>query len=181
MSQGSISIHTIGYGNRSLDRFVEILHFYNISWLIDVRSQPWSRRSEFHRESLEKSIPAAGFGYLFLGHQLGGKTENPRLLDDSGKSDYELISLTEPFQDGLDRLRTAHREGHRIALMCAELEAATCHRSQLIGNALEQESIPVGHIGTNPEICLSQHQLQKLEEATPEDPSDSTPLFPDLS
>ena len=38
-----IAIYTIGYGARDIDAFIAALRRYNIAYLIDVRSQPYSR------------------------------------------------------------------------------------------------------------------------------------------
>ena len=38
-----VPIYTIGHGSRSLEEFVSLLQNYQIQYLIDVRSQPYSR------------------------------------------------------------------------------------------------------------------------------------------
>ncbi len=37
------SIFTIGHGGRTVESFLELLRQHNITYLIDVRSQPYSR------------------------------------------------------------------------------------------------------------------------------------------
>ncbi len=39
------AIYTIGYGNRNAEVFVELLRRYQIGYLIDIRSQPYSKSS----------------------------------------------------------------------------------------------------------------------------------------
>ena len=52
-----IPIYTIGYGNRSIEEFVELLQRYEIKFLVDIRSQPHSRfKPEFSRDALEKRL-----------------------------------------------------------------------------------------------------------------------------
>jgi len=38
-----IPIYTIGYGKRSIEQFIETLKKYQIAFLIDVRSRPYSQ------------------------------------------------------------------------------------------------------------------------------------------
>ena len=36
-------IYTIGYGNRKIDNFIKTLQEFDIQYLIDVRSKPYSK------------------------------------------------------------------------------------------------------------------------------------------
>jgi len=170
-------IFSLGYGHRSVEGLIEILRRYQISWIIDVRSQPRSRRIEFCRKAIESHLMAEGLGYLFLGHQLGGRTTVERLLDGEGNPDYDLIELTGPFQEGLERLKKGFFDGHRMALMCGELDADTCHRSRLIGRALLRNSIDVLHIGADAEVLTRQSRSILKPPPPADDLSDPSPLF----
>jgi len=45
-----VPVYTIGYGNRSFNEFVGLLRLYDIKFLVDVRSQPYSRfKPEFSK------------------------------------------------------------------------------------------------------------------------------------
>ena len=60
------------------DEFVEALQAHSIQTLVDIRSFPMSRRlPHFNRESLEKSLPAAGIRYVWM-KELGGRRKNIR-------------------------------------------------------------------------------------------------------
>ena len=170
-------IFSLGYGHRSVEGLIEILRRYQISWIIDVRSQPRSRRIEFCRKAIESHLMAEGLGYLFLGHQLGGRTSVERLLDGEGTPDYDLIEQTGPFQQGLERLKKGYFDGHRMALMCGELDADRCHRSRLIGRALLRNSIDVLHIGADVEVLTRQSRSILKPPPPPDDQPDPSPLF----
>ncbi len=170
-------IFSLGYGHRCVEGLIEILRRCQISWIIDVRSQPRSRRIEFCRKAIESHLMAEGLGYLFLGHQLGGRTSVERLLDGEGNPDYDLIELTGPFQEGLERLKKGFFDGHRMALMCGELDADTCHRSRLIGRALLRNSIDVLHIGADAEVLTRQSRSILKPPPPADDLSDPSPLF----
>ncbi|NPB09131.1 MAG: DUF488 domain-containing protein, partial [Thermodesulfobacteria bacterium] len=71
--QEEIVIYTLGTSQRSLEEFLEILAFYRIEQVADVRSFPSSRRyPHFCREELAQALAAAGIRYLWLGKELGG-------------------------------------------------------------------------------------------------------------
>jgi len=72
-----IPIYTIGHGNRSIEEFVELLRRYEIQFLLDVRSQPYSRYvPQFSKDALEKYMKQHEIRYIFLGDALGGRPKD---------------------------------------------------------------------------------------------------------
>lgn len=136
---------SIGYGDRPWPDFMERLRRHEIQFLIDVRSQPRSRQPEFNAEALELLLSKVGVRYVFMGDTLGGKPDDPSCYVD-GKIDYARCEQRPAFQAGMSRLRSALAGGHRVALMCSELDPERCHRSKLIGQALDKEGIELTHI-----------------------------------
>ena len=148
---------SIGYGDRPWSEFLERLRRHDVRFLIDVRSNPRSRQPEFNAESLELLLSQEGIRYVFMGDTLGGKPDDPSCYID-GKVDYEQCELRPAFRTGLDRLRVAVTGGHRVALMCSELDPERCHRSKLIGQALAKEGLELTHIDRDGER-VSQHAV----------------------
>jgi len=154
MTAPDAAIFTIGYGQRDLAAFLQLLAEHRIHYLGDVRSRPYSRfNPDFSRDALRSHLREAGITYVFLGNTLGGDPDDPavRLAPRSGDEtayvvDYERVREQPSFQRGMERLRRAARQGARLALMCSEGKPELCHRSRLIGVALADESIPVRHI-----------------------------------
>ena len=142
----TIPIYTIGYGSRSIDQFVEVLQRYEIAYLIDVRSAPYSRyKPEFSKVELADELQRHGIRYLFMGDTLGGRPEDENCYV-NGVVDYEKIKATQFYADGINRLQTAFSQQQRVALMCSEGKPEECHRSKLIGVTLTYGEIPVIHI-----------------------------------
>ena len=146
----TIPIYTIGYGSRSIERFVEVLQRYEIAYLVDVRSAPYSRyKPEFSKVELASELQRQGIRYLFMGDTLGGRPDDENCYDEDGSVDYEKIKATQFYADGIDRIRTAFSQQQLVALMCSEGRPEECHRSKLIGVTLTDEEIPVIHIDEN--------------------------------
>lgn len=143
-SQGGL-LTTIGYGDRPWNEFLDRLRAHRIRYLIDVRSQPRSRQPEFNGDALRVLLGQAGITYVFMGDALGGKPDDPSCYVD-GKVDYARCQARPVFSVGLERLMTALKGGHRVALMCSELDPERCHRSKLIGEALQRRNVPLLHI-----------------------------------
>lgn len=141
-----IPIYTIGYGSRDLETFLADLRRYDIGYVVDVRTAPYSRfKPEYSKDALAAALQAAGIRYLYLGDQLGGRPDDPTCYVD-GKVDYAQVKTRPFYQAGLARLQQAFAQQLRIALMCSEGKPEQCHRSKLIAASLTALDIPVAHI-----------------------------------
>ena len=141
------SIYTIGYGARSIEEFLALLKAWDIAFVLDVRSRPYSRyKPDFSKDALERHLRGRGIRYVFMGDTLGGQPDDPDCYTADGKVDYEACRQKPFFREGIDRLQQAWQQGHKVALMCSEGKPEQCHRSKLIGPALEEAGIPMIHL-----------------------------------
>lgn len=165
MSQQTlIPIFTIGYGERTIDEFVAVLKKYEVEYLIDVRSAPYSRfKPEFSKEALDKTLQQNGIRYVFMGDSLGGRPTDPDCFI-NGKVDYETIKGKPFYQTGITRLQTAFNRELRVVLMCSEGKPEQCHRSKLIAATLQGLSIPVLHIDENDETQDQEAVIMRLTD-----------------
>lgn len=139
------TVLTIGHSNHSIERFIELLRANGVTALADVRSKPYSRfNPQFSRQPLERALRDAGIFYVFLGKELGARSEDPACYD-GGRVSYDRLSQTALFREGIERVKKGMVQ-HRIALMCAEKEPLECHRTLLVSRALERDGVPVAHI-----------------------------------
>ena len=139
------TVLTIGHSTHSAAAFIDLLQGHGVTALADVRAAPYSRfNPQFNRETLADSLGPHGIAYVFLGRELGGRSEDPALYDE-GRISYERLGQTRSFFEGLDRVVKGATE-YRIALMCAEREPLECHRCLLIAPALEAQGVSVAHI-----------------------------------
>jgi len=156
------TLHTIGYGARSLEELIATLQAQHLEFLLDVRTAPYSKfKPEFSREPLQAALEARGIHYVFLGDTLGGQPRDPECYTD-GKVDYTKVRQQPFFQSGLERLRKAHEQRVRAVLMCSEGRPEQCHRSKLIGEALAAAGIPVRHIDENGQVLTQAQVMDRL-------------------
>jgi len=156
------SIYTIGHGGRTVETFLELLQQHHIAYLIDVRSQPYSRyQPDFTKQALEYHLNSQDIRYVFMGDKLGGRPEDPACYTD-GKVDYELVRVQEFYQAGLERLEDAWRQELGIVLLCSERKPEQCHRSKLIGRSLLDRDIKVAHIDENDAIISQEKVMLRI-------------------
>jgi len=145
MSEQRYSVLTIGHSTHSLDVFIKLLHQHDVTALADVRSTPYSRANpQFNRETLEHHLKAQGITYVYLGAELGARS-NDLTCYEHGRVQYARLARTDLFRSGIDRVIRGANE-YRITLMCAEKEPLDCHRTILVARALTELGVAVQHI-----------------------------------
>ena len=139
-------IYSIGHGNKKIEEFLNELSSFKISYLIDVRSSPYSKYNpQFNREIFKRTLEENGYTYVYLGENLGGLPSD-RSCYVNGKVDYDIIKEKMFFNEGLERLIVAYEKGIDVAVMCSEAKPEECHRSKLIGQELLKRNISMIHI-----------------------------------
>ena len=143
-------LYTVGHSTRSLDALVETLRAHSIQTLVDIRAFPMSRRlPQFNRESLEKSLPAAGIDYVWMkglgGYRKKSREDSPNIgLRNASFRNYADYMLTPEFGQAVARLLELAERGN-AAIMCAERMYFQCHR-MLVSDYLTAHGHTVLHI-----------------------------------
>jgi len=140
------TVYTIGHSTHSGEGLAALLAQHGIDLLCDVRGVPYSRRNpQFNRETLQKTLAAAGIDYRFLGDALGARNAPGEAYDDEGRLSYDRLARTAPFQAGLQQVISEARE-RRATIMCAENEPLDCHRTILVARHLVRAGCGIRHI-----------------------------------
>ncbi len=139
------TLFTIGHSNHEIAALVELLRRHAVQVVADVRSQPFSARfPHFNRSALKLALRANGLQYVFLGRELGARREEAWCYVE-GQARYDLVAKTDAFAEGLDRVLKGLRK-YCVALLCAEMDPLTCHRTILVCRHLRGRGFPIQHI-----------------------------------
>lgn len=148
-SGGRSHLLTVGHSNRALQDFIALLAAHGVGAIADVRRLPASRRHpHFAGSALERSLGAAGIGYLHI-PELGGMREplagSPHTaLAEGAFRGYADHMASAEFARGVTRLLEL-AAAKTTAAMCAEADPKHCHRS-LLADALLARGSTVAHI-----------------------------------
>lgn len=119
---------TIGYSERSIDEFIELLLLARVDLVADVRRVPVSRfKPEFSKSNLDEALARHGIEYVHW-PQLGIPPEIRRSHQD------EKLFLWYDSHVQLDVQLKEHNSElveHRIAFMCVEVDPQSCHRHRI--------------------------------------------------
>lgn len=163
-------LYTIGYTsflyNNQLDikRLMTTLRQYQVNYLVDVRSVPYSGQfPQTNADNLRAAGKAYGIPYVHM-PELGAKADAQQdvfslasevFFDDDvfpiAKSnrpektelqssdyivDFNKFRHDDYFISGLNRIKVAYEKGFTLCLMCSEKYPMDCHRYFLISKAL---------------------------------------------
>lgn len=150
-------LFTVGHSTHTVKCFVDLLKQHSINAVCDVRSHPYSKYNpQFNREALRDELRNNEIDYVFLGKELGARSENPDCYID-GKAQYNYLVDEPLFQHGISRLKQGMKK-YTIALMCAEKDPITCHRMVLVCREMRSIAQQIKHI-------LSDGTIETNEEA----------------
>jgi uncharacterized protein (DUF488 family) len=140
------TIFTIGHSDHTMERFVALLRQYGIETVVDVRSQPYSRRApQYQKRVLARALEEAGIGYVFAGAELGGRPKGAAFYRAGGRLDPVRRAKAEGFREGIDGI-VATASSRRSVILCAEEDPTRCHRRSLVSPALRERGIEVLHL-----------------------------------
>ena len=141
-------IYTVGHSTQSLKQFLSLLLESHITAVADVRSSPYSRYTpQFNKETLKKKLNGANIAYVFLGRELGARSDDNSCYVGNTVS-YEKLAQTPLFRRGIQRLEDGSNR-YKVALMCSERDPIECHRTILISKILSEKNFEVNHIIKN--------------------------------
>ncbi|MBF0634467.1 MAG: DUF488 domain-containing protein [Nitrospinae bacterium] len=151
-------VFTIGHSNHQIEKFIELLRLHGINALCDVRSHPYSRFApQFSIDPLRATLAKTEISYVFLGKELGARSENPACYR-QGRVQYDRLAQEPDFVEGIKRLIKG-MDRYRIALMCSEKDPLDCHRALLVARKLFETGVQVSHIHSDGSL-ESHHEFE---------------------
>ena len=140
-------IYTVGHSTHQLDFFLSLIKEHGVNCIIDVRSVAASSYNpQYNQEPLKNYLKNHGVTYLHFPEEFGARFNDPDLLDDDGKVDFEKVRKSYNFKMGVERLWQGLDKGYKMALMCSESEPLDCHRFSMVSLALVKDGFEVKHI-----------------------------------
>lgn len=122
-------LFTIGFEKRDIGEFVELLITKRVEVLVDIRAIAFSRRKEFSKTALAKTLAENGIEYVHF-RELGG----PKELRDKVRADDDYDHFFKKYARYLDKQKEALEKlidlarRKRICLFCYERDVNRCHR-----------------------------------------------------
>lgn len=160
-----MDIYTIGHSNYPVERLIDMLKYYNIDTVVDIRGTPYSKYNvQYNKETIAHTLKEEGFIYIYMAKELAAKRQNKISYNKEGYSDFEKVVKEPDFLNGINRLRNGLEKGYKIALLGAMQDPIRCHRSILVGRALREQGFNVKHILDDYTIASQNHIEKSLLE-----------------
>jgi uncharacterized protein (DUF488 family) len=143
------ALFTIGYEGRSGAQVIAMLRRAKVDVLVDVRAVPMSRKPDFRKNAWIALLADAGIEYHSC-TALG----TPKPLREQLAEDRDYRSFFRDYRRHMRKQRepmfdlNALLVRKRIALMCFEADAATCHRSAIADWLAGLSGLTAEHLGS---------------------------------
>lgn len=142
-----MDIFTIGHSNYPVEKLIDMLRYYNIDCVVDIRGTPYSKYNvQYNKDTIKNTLVKEGFVYIYMAKEFAAKRENKISYNKEGYSDFEKVIKEDDFIDGIKRLQNGCNKGYKIALLGAMQDPIRCHRSILVGRELLNHGFNVKHI-----------------------------------
>lgn len=161
------TVYTFGYGDRSIEDFLEIIRKHGVERVIDVRK--WSssgRRPVYSYINLNRVLLSNRLDYVWI-PELGGYRKFGVDIDDYGiancfkshgfRAYATYITMNSSVKQYLDKLLQLVSEKTSI-LMCCEKNPYRCHR-KILADYLVAKNFEVIHIVDSTKVI--RHKLSK--------------------
>lgn len=162
------SLYSIGHGQKTQEEFLAELKSFDIHFLVDVRTSPYSKWGpQFNQGIIENWLQKEKIRYIYMGDYIGGRPQNDICYDEDGYFDYHKMAEELSFKTGLHRLVDANSKNCRVAIMCSESDPSECHRSKLIGRELYfVHQISMNHIVAVNKTIRQEEIMKTLTKGT---------------
>lgn len=156
-----MTIYTIGHSNYPEEKLIDMLKYYNIDTVVDIRGTPYSKYNiQYNKETIEHTLKSEGFIYIYMAKELAAKRMKKISYNKEGYADFENVIKEEEFINGIERLKNGCSKGYKIALLGAMQDPLRCHRSILCGRALRDSKFDVKHVLDDYSTC-SQEEIER--------------------
>lgn len=163
-------LYTIGYANKKINEFIDVLKQHNIEFIIDVRSSPFSKMfPEYNKNTLRDILNNHKIKYSHMPEYFGAQRTEDELytsflnfdLQKYNTVDFEKVYNSNPFQQGVNRLKEGLNNNHNICLLCSEKYPYDCHRNVMVASYFNNiHNFDVCNI-VDKEITLSQKEVNE--------------------
>ncbi|HVX39628.1 MAG TPA: DUF488 domain-containing protein [Gemmatimonadaceae bacterium] len=146
------TLYTLGYQQRSIDEFIELLQESRIDVLVDVRETPWSHKPGFSKGPLVAALRNANIDYIhakFAGNPKRLRATAPthaKCLEWYANHIDAEVGIVDAFETLMEDLLDA---GKRVCITCFERHADDCHRSILADRWRRRGRRRVEHLAVN--------------------------------
>jgi uncharacterized protein (DUF488 family) len=157
-------IYTIGYSCFKLNEFIDVLQKYNITSLIDVRSNPNSKFYEdYNQYNLEKFLESHGIIYRNYKSEFGARQEDTTYYT-NGYLDFDRYTKSSSFLNGVKKVEIGMKLNFVFVLMCAEKDPSTCHRNIMVARKFHKLGYNIKNILADGSFETQESVEQRLVE-----------------
>ncbi len=150
MSKEETIAWTLGYGDRTISEFIDLLDSYSLDTVVDIRLFPASGENiHFRKDALGQVLNSNGIEFHLAGHQFGGPRseveDSPHVALHKRMRGYADYMSTLAFKSEIENLVDLCRN-HRLVIVNDPIDFEQCHRKLLADYLYLVEGVKLIHI-----------------------------------
>ena len=150
MSNGGTVAWTLGYGDRTIGEFIDLLGIFNIETVMDIRLFPAAgKKLHFRKDALREILDSNGIEYHLAGHEFGGprpeNQDSPNIALQKKMRGFADYMATQAFKSGVERLVDLCRSS-RLVMVNEQKDFEQCHRKLVADYLYLVEGLKLIHI-----------------------------------
>ncbi len=150
MSNEEMIAWTLGYGDRTISEFIDLLASYNLDTVVDIRLFPAAGEDfHFRKNALKQVLNSNGIELHLAGHQFGGPRseveDSPHVALQKRMRGYADYMSTPAFKKEIKNLVDLCRN-RRLVIVNEQKDFEQCHRKLLADYLYLVEGVKLIHI-----------------------------------
>lgn len=150
MSNEETVAWTLGYGDRTISEFIDLLISYNLDTVVDIRLFPAAgEKIHFRKDALRQVLNSNGIEFHLAGHQFGGPRseveDSPNVALHKRMRGYADYMSTLAFKSGIEKLVDLC-QNRRLVIVNEQKDFEQCHRKLLADYLYLVEGVKLIHI-----------------------------------
>lgn len=142
-----MTIYTVGYEGCDIEQFLEGLKKNKVTYIIDIRKNPVSRKKGFSKSRLREQLATKKIDYIHFGG-LGTpsawrKEEKAHEITRNEMFARFVEEVIPVHQEELNEIIKIVKSTDRAALLCYEADASDCHRHFVAEELRKQSKLKV--------------------------------------
>ncbi len=162
-------LYTIGYANKNINEFLDLLKINDVNCIIDVRTVPASKQfADFNENNLKRFLKYNDVTYIPFKAEFGARRFEDEVYEKIVMYDdiqvdvviFNKVYKLDIFQQGVKRVENGIGKGFKICFLCSEKNPTDCHRCIMVAEYFYNLGYEITHI-INHEDKISHQEIEK--------------------
>lgn len=143
-------VYSLGYEQRTINEFIQLLNNADVTILVDVRENAWSHKLDFRKNMFSSKLGQAGIQYFHIPEAGNPKSIRKKFIKPKTlltKYHSYLKETNSGLKEIMKIIVDAKKMNRNVCLTCFEKDFSCCHRSIILTEIkIKMPSLIINHL-----------------------------------